>query len=82
MIATSPGYMKRLPDVFGKSAVQMLYRVGARTDPWTTPFFNLKDRLFCLSLVNRVKDLVHSNSIMKLIRWLEVSIRCSFTRKS
>ena len=50
----------------------MLYSVGARTDPWATPFFNLKDRLFCPSLVNRVNDLVYSNSIMKLIRWLEV----------
>ena len=43
-------------------------------DPWAMPFFNL-------TLLNRVKDLVYSNSIMKLIRWLEVSICCSFTRK-
>ena len=39
-------------------------------DVWATPFFNLKHQLFCPSLVNRVKDLVYSNSIMKLIKWL------------
>ena len=58
VIATSSAYMKQLPDVFGKSAVQMLYRVGARTDPWATPFFGLKNWVFCPSLVNKVKDLV------------------------
>ena len=56
----------------------MFHRVVARTDPWATTFFTLKNRLFCQSLVNKVKDLVNSNSIMKLIRWLEVSIRYSF----
>ena len=59
----------------------MLYRGEAKTDPRARAFFSLKDRRFCPSLVNKVKDLVCSNSIMKLIRWLEVSIRCSFTRK-
>ena len=69
MIATSYGYIKQLPDVFKKSVALMLYRVGARTDLGATPF------------ANRVKNLVYSNSIMKLIRWLEVSICYSFTRK-
>ena len=81
LIATSYAYMQQLPDVFRKSAVNMLYRVGARTDAWAGSFFSLENRLFCPSLVNKVKDLVYSNSIMKLARWLEVSICCSFTRK-
>ena len=48
-------------------------------DSWATPFFSFKNRLFCSSLVNRVKDLVNSNSIVKLSRCFTLC-QCIFVR--
>ena len=45
----------------------MLYKVGANTELWATPFFSLKGLLLLPSLIERTKDLVCRSSMIKLV---------------